>query len=291
MTTLPFDQMDGWIWIDGEFVPWKEATIHVISHGLHYGGAVFEGERAYNGKIFKLREHSERLVRSAEIIDMKMPWSAAEVEKITQDTFVKSGLEFAYVRPIVWRGCEAMGISGKMTKTHMAVACWHWGTYFTDEDWGKGISLKTSKWRKPDPRTAPTQSKASGLYVLGTMAKHESEDAGFHDTLMLDYRGQVAESSGANIFMVKNGKLKTPTPDCFLNGITRQTVIDIAKDMGIDVEVGVIMPDELMQADEVFVTGTAAEVTAVSKIDDTVFNVGDISRQLKDAYHIMVHGE
>lgn len=289
MTTLPFDQMEGWIWVDGEFVPWKEATMHVISHGFHYGGAVFEGERAYNGKIFKLREHSERLVKSAEIIDMKMPWSAEEVEKATQDTFVKCGLQTAYVRPIVWRGSEAMGISAKATQTHMAIACWEWGTYFTDEDWEKGISLKTSKWRKPDPRTAPTQSKASGLYVLGTMAKQESETAGFHDALMLDYRGQVAESSGANIFMVKNGKIKTPTPDCFLNGITRQTIIGLAKGMGIEVEEGVIMPDEILTADEIFVTGTAAEVTAVSKIDETSFTVGDISRNLKDAYHELVY--
>ena len=289
MTTLPFDQMDGWIWVDGEFKPWKEATMHLISHGFHYGGAVFEGERAYNGKIFKLREHSERLVYSAEVIDMDMPWTAKEVEDATQETFEKCGLDFAYVRPIVWRGSEAMGISASATKTHMAIACWEWATYFTDESWEKGISLRTSKWRKPDPRTAPTQSKASGLYLLGTMAKQEPEKAGFHDALMLDYRGQVAESSGANIFMVKDGKLKTPTPDCFLNGITRQTVMGLAKDMGIEVEEGVIMPDEILQADEVFVTGTAAEVTAVSKIDDTIINVGEISRKLKDAYHDLVH--
>jgi branched-chain amino acid aminotransferase len=288
MTAMPFDQMEGWIWMDGDFHPWKDTKIHVISHGFHYGGAVFEGERAYNGKIFKLREHSQRLVDSANIIDMHMPYTTDEVVECTQATFEKSGYDYAYVRPIVWRGAEQMGISAKETKTHMAIACWEWGTYFTDEAWEKGITLKTSKWCKPDPRTAPTQSKASGLYVLGTMAKHEAESAGFHDSLMLDYRGYVAESSGANLFMVKDSKIKTPVPDCFLDGITRRTVMDLARNMGVSVEEGVIMPDELMQADEIFLTGTAAEVTAVSKIDDTVFNVGEISRSLKDAYHDLV---
>lgn len=288
MTSIAFDQMDGLIWMNGEYLPWKDSKIHVISHGLHYGGAVFEGERAYNGKIFKLREHTQRLVDSAAIIDMDMPYSVDELEQATLETFEKTGYDYAYIRPIAWRGSEQMGIAGHGTKTHVAIACWEWGTYFTDEAWEKGISLKTSKWRKPDPLTAPTQSKASGLYVLGTIAKHEAEKAGFHDTLMLDYRGYVAESSGANLFMVKDGGLKTPIADCFLNGITRRTVMDLARNMRISVEECVIMPDELMQADEIFVTGTAAEVTAVSKIDDHVFQVGDISRALKDAYHDLV---
>ena len=288
MASIPFDQLDGWIWMDGEFVPWKESKIHIISHGLHYGGSVFEGERAYNGKIFKLKEHSERLVKSAQIIDMSPPYDAEEVERYTQEIFDKSGFEYAYIRPLMWRGAEQMGISANGTKTHMAIACWEWGCYFTDEDWDKGISLKTSKWRKPDPCTAPTQSKASGLYVLGTMAKHEAESAGFHDALMLDYRGQVAESSGANLFIVKDGALLTPKPDCFLNGITRQTIMQIARDKGIDVKETVIMPEELKDADEVFVTGTAAEVTAVSKIDDLVFNVGPVARMLRDEYFDLV---
>lgn len=288
MALIPFDQLEGEIWYNGEFVPWKEAKLHVISHGLHYGGSVFEGERAYDGKIFKLFEHSKRLVDSAHILDMQMPYTAEDVAKFTQETFERSGFDYAYIRPVAWRGCEQMGINAQGVSTHMAIACWEWDCYFTSEDWEKGISLRTSQWRKPAANTAPTDSKAAGLYMLGTLAKHESEKAGYHDALMLDYRGYVAESSGANLFMVKNGVLKTPIPDCFLNGITRQTVIDLAKNMGIEVDVCVIMPEELMEADEIFVTGTAAEVTAVSKIDDTTFNVGPISRQLKDAYHALV---
>ncbi len=288
MTLVPFDQLDGFIWYDGAFVPWKDAKLHVISHGLHYGGCVFEGERAYNGKIFKLREHSQRLVDSAHILDMEMPYTTEQIMQYTQETFEKSGFQYAYVRPLAWRGPEQMGISALHTKTHVAIACWEWATYFTSEAWEKGISLKTSKWRKPAANTAPTASKAAGLYMLGTLTKHEAERAGFHDALVLDYRGYVAESSGANLFMVKNGVLNTPIADCFLNGITRQTVIEMAKGMGIKVEEKVIMPDELLTADEIFVTGTAAEITAVSKIDTTTFNVGPISRALKDAYHDFV---
>lgn len=287
-TALPFDQLDGFIWYDGQFVPWKEAKLHVITHGLHYGGCVFEGERAYNGKIFKLMEHSQRLVNSAKIIDMNMPWTTEEVARFTQETFDKSGYQYAYIRPLAWRGPEQMGISGLKTKTHMAIACWEWATYFTSEAWDKGISLRSSKWRRPDPTTAPTNSKAAGLYMIGTLAKQESERAGYHDALMMDYRGYVAESSGANLFMVKDGIIYTPVPDCFLNGITRQTIIEIARGKGLKVVETYIKMDELMAADEVFVTGTAAEVTAVSKIDHQTFNVGPVARLMKDTYHDLV---
>jgi branched-chain amino acid aminotransferase len=288
MSVLPFDQLDGEIWFNGEFLDWKDAKIHVINHGLHYGGSVFEGERAYNGKIFKLKEHSQRLIDSAKIIDMDMPYSVDEIVAATQETYERSGFDSAYIRPIAWRGSEQMGISARMTKTHLAIACWQWDDYFTKEFAEKGVSLKTSVWRKPAPDTAPTASKASGLYVMGTMAKHEAEKAGFQDALMLDYRGYVAESTGANLFMVKDGHIKTPIPDCFLNGITRRTVMELARQRGYDVEECIIMPEELMQADEIFLTGTAAEVTPVGKIDNKDFTIGAVSKQLIEDYAALV---
>lgn len=291
MSIIPFDERDGFIWIDGEMKPWREAKVHVLSHGMHYASSVFEGERMYNGTIFKSREHSERLHKSANILGMSVPLSVDELEDIKYEVCKANDLTDAYVRPVAWRGGEQMGVSAKLTKTHVAVAAWSWGTYFDAEKRDKGISLKTADWRRPAPNTAPTQSKAAGLYMICTMSKHAVEDAGFDDALMLDYRGYIAEASAANFFAVKNGTLITPTPDCFLNGITRQTVIQLAKDAGIPFEERHIHPDELGDFQEIFVTGTAAEVTAVGQIDDHHYTVGPITRQLRETYENMVRGK
>ena len=288
MSVLPFDKRDGFIWINGDIVPWRDAKIHVLSHGLHYASSVFEGERMYNGKIFKSREHSERFHKSANILGMKVPYSVDELETIKYNVCKKNGLDSAYIRPVAWRGGEQMGVSAKLTKTHVAVAAWSWGTYFDDEKRDKGISLKISQWRRPAANTAPTQSKAAGLYMICTMSKHAVEDAGFDDALMLDYRGYIAEASAANFFAVKDGTLITPTPDCFLNGITRQTIISLAKDMGIPFEERHIKPKELPDFQEIFVTGTAAEVTAVGQIDDHHYTVGPVTKKLRAAYEELV---
>lgn len=283
-----FSNRDGLIWLDGEIVPWREAKVHVLTHGLHYASSVFEGERVYDGNIFLCREHSDRLRKSAELIDMAMPMNADAIDQAKREILDANKLQNAYIRPVAWRGSEEMGISAKATQTHIAIACWEWPSYFGEEAREKGISLQTSKWRAPMPDTATTQSKAAGLYATHTMSKHAAEAKGFTDSLMLDYRGLVAECTGANIFMVKDGILKTPDPDCFLNGLTRQTVIKLAEEQKIPVEVCQIKPEELHQADEVFVTGTAAEVTAIGKIDGTIYNVGPVTRQLREAYESLV---
>lgn len=288
MSVLPFDERDGFIWIDGEIKPWREAKIHVLSHGMHYASSVFEGERMYDGKIFESRKHSERFHKSAEILGMKIPISVDELEEIKYDICKKNDLTSAYIRPVAWRGGEQMGVSAKLTKTHVAVAAWAWGTYFDAEKRNTGISLKTSQWRKPAANTAPTQSKAAGLYMIATMSKHAVEDDGFDDALMLDYRGYVAEASAANFFAVKDGILITPTPDCFLNGLTRQAVIALAKDMGIPFEERHIKPEELNDFQEIFLTGTAAEVTAVGQIDDHHYTVGPVTKRLRNAYETLV---
>lgn len=291
MSIIPFDERDGFIWIDGEMMPWKDAKIHVLSHGLHYASSVFEGERMYNGTIFKSREHSERFHKSAKLIGMNpVPYSIDELEEIKYAVCKANDLTDAYVRPVAWRGGEQMGVSAKLTQTHVAVAAWHWGTYFGAEKRDKGITLKTADWRRPAPDTAPTQSKAAGLYMICTMSKHAVEDQGYDDALMLDYRGYIAEASAANFFAVRDGTLVTPTPDCFLNGITRQTVIQLAKDMGIPFEERHIKPDELSQFQEIFVTGTAAEVTAVGQIDDHHYTVGPVTKKLRAAFEDMVRG-
>ncbi len=288
MGLLPFDDRDGYIWIDGQMLDWREAKIHVLSHGLHYASSVFEGERVYDNQIFKSRKHSQRLINSADILGMKVPLSVDEIENIKREVLEANKVTDGYIRPIAWRGGEEMGISARDTKTHIAVAAWEWGTYYDPEKREKGIKLITSKWRKPPADTAPTQSKAGGLYMIGTMSKHAAEDAGGDDALMLDYRGFISESSSANLFVVQDGTLKTPTPDCFLNGITRQTIIQLAKDLSIPFEETRIKPEELQNVQEVFLTGTAAEVTAVGKIDDIDFTVGPITRQLRDAYEALV---
>lgn len=290
MSVIPFDERDGFIWIDGKMVPWREATVHCLSHGMHYASLVFEGERMYNGKIFKSREHSERLHRSAAILGMNpVPVSVDELEQIKYDVCKANDLNSAYIRAFAWRGGEQMGVSAKLTKTHVGVAAWSWGTYFSEEKRDLGISLKTAPWRRPAPDTAPTASKAAGLYMICTMSKHQVEDEGFDDALMLDYRGYVAEASAANFFAIKNGELHTPTPDCFLNGITRLTVIELAEKAGIPVIERHIMPDELGDFEEIFITGTAAEITAVGQIDNHKYTVGPITKQLRDAYEKLVN--
>ncbi len=283
-----FSDRDGLIWYNGEIIPWRDAKVHVLTHGLHYASSVFEGERAYDGNIFLCQEHSERFIRSAKLIDMLMPYSAKELNEAKYAILKANNLTNAYIRPVAFRGSEELGISAQKTKTHVAIACWDWPSYFGDEAREKGISLMTSKWRAPMPDTATTASKAAGLYATHTMSKHAAEEKGYTDALMLDYRGLVAECTGANIFMIKDGKIKTPDPDCFLNGLTRQTVIKLAKEHKISVDVCQITPEELLTADEIFVTGTAAEITAIGKIDKTEFSVGPITRQLREAYESLV---
>lgn len=288
--TQNFSDRDGLIWFDGEIVPWRDAKVHVLTHGLHYASSVFEGERAYNGKIFLMQEHSERFIRSADLIDMKMPYTAEQLNTAKMDILKANNLTDAYIRPVAFRGSEQLGISAQATKTHVAIACWEWPSYFGAEAREKGISIMTGKWRAPMPDTATTSSKAAGLYATHTMSKHAAEAKGYTDALMLDYRGLVAELTGANLFMVKDSKIKTPDPDCFLNGLTRQTVIKLAKEHNIPLEVGSITLEELKNADEVFATGTAAEVTAIGKIDDIAFTVGPITRKLREAYEALVRG-
>jgi branched-chain amino acid aminotransferase len=283
MSTAGFDALEGSIWMDGQFYHGPDARIHVLTHGLHYASSVFEGERAYGGRIFRMHDHSQRLIQSANMLGMTVPYTAEEIDAIKMQTLKENGLDEAYVRAFAWRGSEQMGISAKKTQVHLAVACWHWPNYFSSSR-NKGIALKRTNWRKPDPRTMPTGSKASGLYAVNTLVKHEVEDAGFDDALMLGYRGTVAEATTANIFFVKDSTLITPEPDCFLNGLTRQTIIDLAGQHNIPVAIRDIMPDEVRDMEEVFITGTAAEVTAVGQIDDTHYDVGPVTRQLRETY-------
>ena len=280
-----YDDRDGKIWYDGEMVDWRGAKVHLLTHALHYGSGVFEGVRMYSGEIFKLREHSERLITSAEILGFKIPYSVEEIDQACLDACAANNIHDGYIRPIAWRGSEMMGVAAQSNTIHMAVAAWEWPSYFSPEARAKGISLKTSKWRRPAPETAPVHAKAAGLYMIATMSKHDAEADGFVDSLLLDWRGQVAEATGANIFIeFGDGKLHTPTPDCFLDGITRRTVIDLAKARGIEIVERAILPDELSNATQIFLTGTAAEVTPVGRIDDHTYEVGDITKTLMDDY-------
>lgn len=280
----PLDDRDGVIWLNGKLVPWREAKVHVCCHSLHYGNAVFEGERAYGGKVFKLTEHTRRLHASGELTQMAIPYSVEELDAATKLVLKENGLTDAYVRPIAWRGAEALGVSAVGTKVHVAIIAWVWPAYYG----GDGIKLKTSKWKRPSPESAPTASKCAGLYVLCTLARDEAVAAGYQDAFMLDYRGRVAEATGANLFFVKSGELHTPEADCFLNGITRQTVIGLARDHGIKVHERAVWPDELHDAAEVFVTGTAVEVTSVVGIDDRKYPVGPVTKKLQAAYAELV---
>jgi len=289
MTLIPFDDRDGVIWFDGAFVPWREAKIHVLTHGLHYGSCVFEGERAYNGNIFKSRQHSERLHKSAELLGFKIPFSVDEIEKAKKELVAKQKIVNGYLRPVAWRGSEIMGVSAQKSKIHLAIAAWDWPSYFSKEMREKGIKLIHARWTRPAPNMAPTASKAAGLYMICTMSKHEAEAQGCQDALMLDYRGYVAEATGANIFFVLNGELHTPIADCFLNGITRQTVIELARGAGIKVIERHIKPEEMKNASEVFLTGSAAEVTPVGEIGELTFTVGPITKKLMQAYHDLVN--
>ncbi len=288
MALIPFDDRDGVIWYDGALVPWREAKLHVLSHGLHYASGVFEGERVYGGRIFKLTEHTRRLFHSAEALGFEIPSTIAELDQATREVVAAQNIVNGYVRPVAWRGSEMMAVSAQQTKIHLAIAAWEWPPYFGDEARLRGIRLKTAKWRRPAPDTAPTDCKAAGLYMICTLSKHAAEAEGYDDALMLDWRGRVAEATGANIFLVQDGALHTPTPDCFLDGITRRTVIELAKKRGIEVVERAIMTEDLTQADEVFLTGTAEEVTPVGEIDAHHFQVGPITRFMIEDYDEIV---
>jgi branched-chain amino acid aminotransferase len=281
---IPFHDRDGHIWLNGEIVPWREANVHVLTHGLHYGSCVFEGERCYNGRVFKSREHSQRLIDSGRILGFEVPYSAAELDTATAALIARMGYKDCYVRPVAWRGSEQMGVSAQQTRINVAIAVWEWGAYYSD------LRLTRAPYDRPAPNTAPVHAKAAGLYMICTISKHAAEAKGFGDALMLDYRGYVAETTGANIFLVQNGEIHTPTPDCFLNGITRRTVIDLAQKRGLNVVERHIQPDELKDAQEIFVTGTAAEVTPVRAIDDLHYQLGPVTKQLIDDYHDATRG-
>ena len=288
MAGAPYDDRDGTIWMDGKLVEWRDAKVHVLTHALHYGSSVFEGERCYNGKIFKSREHSERLLKSGEYMDIPIPYTVDEIEEAKAVTLKSSGLTDAYVRVLAWRGSgQDMGVASANNPVHMAVAVWPWGAYYGDAKYD-GAKLDISKWKRPDPATIPCFAKAAGLYMICTMSKHAAEAKGCSDALMYDYRGYVAEATGANIFFVKDGVVHTPTPDAFLNGITRQTVIGMLKDKGIEVIERHIMPEELADFEQCWLTGTAAEVTPVGQIGDHKFVVGDIARDIAESYEKLV---
>ena len=287
--TLNFDDRNGWIWFDGKLVPWREANVHVLTHALHYASSVFEGQRAYGGVIFKLSQHSERLRRSAEILGFEIPWTVEEIDAACNEVVKANGFTDAYVRPVAWRGSEQMGVSPKGTKPHLAIAAWEWGKYFATEIAAKGLRLDIAPWRRPAPYTAPVHSKAAGLYMIATLSKKHADERGYDDALMLDWRGQVAEATGANAFFVKDGALYTPTPDCFLNGITRQTVMDLARRRGVEVVEKAIWPEELEGFQQMFITGSAAEVTFIQSAGPWNFEIGDLSRQLARDYDDLVN--
>ncbi len=291
MSQNSFADHSGMIWMDGDLRPWKECQVHVLTHAMHYGSSVFEGQRAYNGKIFKLEEHTARLFASAEILGMKIPFTQAEINAACNEVMTVNKFTNAYCRPIAWRGSEMMGVSAQKNTIHVAIAMWEWPSYFTPEARLKGLRLTISDWRRPDPRTAPTKAKAAGLYMICTLSKHKAESEGYQDALMLDWREQVAEATGANIFFVQDGKIHTPTPDCFLDGITRRTVIALAKDRGYEVIERAIIPQEMEGFEQAFLTGTAAEVTPLSEIGSYRFEVGDITQKLMHDYDALVRGK
>lgn len=285
---VPFDDRDGWIWYDGELVAWREAKLHFLTHALHYGSGVFEGERCYGGEIFKLEEHTDRLIEGAGIIDFVIPYSAEQINDASRQVVRANGLSDGYVRPMAWRGSDQMGVSAQNNKIHLAIAAWDWGSYFPMEERLKGLRLRFAEYRRPDPATAPCKAKAAGLYMICSIEKHRAERAGYADALMLDYRGRVAECTGANVFFIKDGVLHTPIADCFLDGITRRTVVALAEARGYEVVERIIMPDELGDFSECFITGTAAEVTPVSEIGNYRFTPGAISETLLKDYMQLV---
>ena len=283
-----YDDRDGKIWMNGKLVEWRDANVHILTHAMHYASSVFEGERAYSGKIFKSRLHSERLLKSAKMIDFEIPYSVDEIEKAKYDTLRANGLKDAYVRPVAWRGAgEDMGVASSKNPVNLAVATWSWGNYYGDAKM-KGAKLDVAKWRRPDPNTAPFEAKAAGLYMIATMSKHTAEANGCSDAMMMDYRGYVAEATGANIFFVKEGEVHTPKPDAFLNGLTRQTVIEMLKTMGVQVHERHILPNELEDFSQCWLTGSAAEITPVGQIGDYNFEVGELTRTLSTNYEQLV---
>lgn len=288
---IPFDQRDGSLWFDGKLVPWKDAKTHVLTHGLHYASCVFEGERMYSGRIFKLKEHTHRLFESARWLGMKIPFTEEEISKACMEACQVQGYTDAYVRPVVYRGSEMMAVSAQQTKIHVAVAAWSWPSYFDPETKMKGIRLDISDWKRPAPDTIPCKAKAAGLYMICTLSKHNAESKGYTDAMMLDYRGYIGEATGANIFFVKDGALHTPIADCFLDGITRRSVIALARLRQIPVEERHIKPDEMAGFSECFLTGSAAEVTPVSEIGPYRFTPGEISRTLMNDYSLDVRRE
>ncbi len=284
MSVLPFDQRDGYIWMNGKLLPWTDAKLHVLSHGLHYGSCVFEGERTYGGVIFKSREHTERFHNSARLLDFDIPYSVDEIEAAKKLVVEKNGMASCYVRPVAWRGSEMMAVAAQHSTIHVAIAVWDWPSMFDVNEKMRGIRLDIADYRRPDPKTAPCHAKAAGLYMICTISKHRAEKKGYADAMMLDWEGRVAECTGANIFFTKDGAVHTPIADCFLDGITRRTVIDLAKRRGIDVHERRIMPDELPSFNECFICGTGAEVTPVSEVGPHRFTPGNISRTLIEDY-------
>jgi len=286
-----FDQRDGFIWMNGALIPWTDARVHVLTHGLHYASSVFEGERAYAGTIFKLREHTERLIYSAKELGFEIPYAAGEIDAACIETLEANGLVDGYLRPVAWRGSEMMGVSAQNNRINLAIAAWEWPSYFAPDERLKGIRLDMADYRRPSPETAPCHAKAAGLYMICTLSKHAAESKGYADALMLDWRGRVAEATGANVFFVDNGVLHTPEPDCFLDGITRRTVMDLARARGLEIIERAIMPEEMENFSECFITGTAAEVTPVSEIGPYKFTPGDISINLLNDYLALVGGD
>ncbi len=284
MSIIPFDQRDGHIWMNGKVIPWKDAHVHVLTHGLHYGSSVFEGERAYNGKIFKTKEHTQRFRKSANIMDFDLPFTDDEINAAKDEIVRISGGGDQYVRPVAFRGSEMMAVSAQNNTIHVAIATWGWPSMFDPETKMKGIKLDIAEFRRPDPMCAPVHAKAAGLYMICTISKHKAEKKGYADAMMLDWQGRVAECTGANIFFIKDGAIHTPIADCFLNGLTRQTVIAIAKQQGMEVIETRIMPEELSTFNECFIVGSAAEVTPVSEVGPYKFKPGNMSRSLMDAY-------
>ncbi|HTT84795.1 MAG TPA: branched-chain amino acid aminotransferase [Rhizomicrobium sp.] len=284
MAIVPFDDRDGWIWYDGRLVPWREAKTHVLTHGLHYASSIFEGQRLYGGRVYRLAEHTERLFESARIMGMKIPYTEEEINHACNEVAKAQGLDNAYMRPVVFRGSEMMSVAAPNSKIHVAIAVWPWPSYFSPEEKRKGIRLTVSEWRRPAPDTAPTKAKAAGLYMICTISKHAAEDQGFADALMYDYRGFVAEATGANVFFVKDGALHTPIPDCFLDGITRKSIIALARARQIPVFERHIEPAEMAGFSECFLTGTAAEVTPVSQVGPYHFSPGQLTEAMTEDY-------
>jgi len=291
MALIPFDDRDGHIWMDGKLIPWRDAKVHVLTHGLHYGSCVFEGQRVYNRKVFKLEEHTTRFFESARLMRFEIPFTEAQINDACRQVVEAQGLADAYMRPVAWRGSEQMAVAAPQAKIHVAIAVWPWPSMFDPEVKKRGIRMDISSWRRPAPDTTPWRSKAAGLYMICTLSKHEAEAKGYADALMYDWRGLVAEATGANIFFVKDGKLFTPYADCFLNGITRGTVMDLARSRQIEVVEKYIQASDVAEFEQCFLTGSAAEVSPVGEIGPWKFEVGNITRTLMDDYANLVRGK